>query len=65
MGEKAYDDMYEAHNFRDSDDFYRDAKDCFYDAVGLANQLGLTAEANALSERLQHIKNVYRSQFSH
>jgi hypothetical protein len=64
MGEKAYDDMYEAHDFRAGDNCYRDAKDCYYDAIGLANQLGLTDEANALNERLLHIKGVYRSQFS-
>lgn len=63
-GEKAYDQMYEAHNFRDADDFYRDAKDCFYDAIGLASRLGLSEEASALTERLQHIKSIYRSQFS-
>jgi hypothetical protein len=65
LGEKAYDDMYEAHNFRDADDFYREAKDCYYDAIGLARELGLNEEAEALHERLWHIKQVYWHQFSH
>jgi hypothetical protein len=32
--EKAYDDMYEAHSFRDANDCYRNAKDYFYAAIG-------------------------------
>lgn len=64
MGEKAYDDMYDAHSFRHAGDCYRDAKDFFYEAVSLAGQLGLTEEQEALSERLAHIKAVFRSQFA-
>ena len=64
MGEKAYDDMYEVHSFRDANDCYRDAKDYFYDAISLAGELGLTEEHDRLSERLAHIKAVYRSQFA-
>ena len=63
MGEKAYDDMYEAHSFRDANDCYRDAKDFFYEAIRLAGELGLTDEGEALSKRLEHIKGVFRSQF--
>jgi hypothetical protein len=64
LGEKAYDDMYEVHSQHDVNACYRDAKDCFYDAIGLAGRLGLKEEADALSERLAHIKAVYRSQFA-
>ncbi len=64
MGERAYDEMYDAHSFRDANDCYRDAKDYFYEAIGLAAQLGLTGEHDALSQRLAHIKAVYRSQFA-
>ena len=64
MGEKAYDDMYEAHSQRDINACYRDAKDAFDDAIGLAQRLGLDREAETLSERLAHIKAVYRSQFA-
>jgi hypothetical protein len=65
LGEQAYDGMYDACTFRDSDNAYRDAKDSFYDAIGLARELGLAEEVEALSRRLEHIKDVYHSQFSH
>ena len=58
-GEKAYDDMYEAHGFRDSDDRYR-----FYDAIRVAGELELKDEVDSLVNRLQHIKEVFRGQFS-
>jgi hypothetical protein len=64
MGEKAYDDMYEAHSEHDARVCYSDAKDCYYDAIGLANRLGLKEESEALSARLAHIKAVFRSQFT-
>jgi hypothetical protein len=63
LGEKAYDAMYEAHSFRDANDCYRDAKDSFYDAIGLADELGLAEELDSLRKRLEHIKEVFRSQF--
>ena len=63
LGEKYYDEMYEAHSFSGANACYRDAKDCLYDAIGLAEQLSLTDEREALSKRLQHIKDVFRSQF--
>ena len=61
--EKAYDDMYEAHSFRDANDCYRNAKDYFYAAIGHANDLGMPDEAEALGKRLLHVKSVFRSQF--
>jgi len=64
MAEKAYDDMYDAHSFRDAGDCYRDARDCFDDAIGLAGDLGLEAEKDALGQRLAHVKAVFRSQFA-
>jgi hypothetical protein len=64
IGEKAYDDMYEAHSPSDANARYSDAKECYYDAIGLANRLGLQDEADALSKRLAHIKAVFRSQFT-
>jgi hypothetical protein len=64
MGEKAYDDMYEAHSSGGATACYSDAKECFYDAIGLAGRLGLKEEAEALSARLAHIKAVFRSQFA-
>ena len=64
MGEKAYDDMYEAHSSSAATGCYAYAKDFFYDAIGLARQLELKDEADALSKRLEHIKAVFRGQFS-
>ena len=56
MGEKAYDGMYEAHSFRDANDCYRDAKEFFYEAIKLADEMGLTDDLESLSKRLEHIK---------
>jgi hypothetical protein len=64
LGEQHYDDMYEAHSQRDASICYSDAKDCFYDAIGLAGRMGLKEEEEALSKRLAHIKAVFRSQFT-
>jgi hypothetical protein len=64
MGEKSYDDMYEARHPTDATACYSDAKECYYDAIGLAERLGLKEEAAALSARLAHIKAVFRSQFT-
>ena len=62
-GEKAYDDMYEAHSFREANIYYSDAKEFFYEAIRLAEELGLKDEADSLKKRLGHIKGVFRSQF--
>jgi len=64
MGEKAYDDMYDAYAPGSAAAFYSDAKECFYDAIGLAGRLGLEEETKALEERLAHIKAVFRGQFT-
>ncbi len=62
MGEKYYDQLYETR-FNPTG-LYSSAKDAFYDAIALANQLGLKEEAAALSLRLDNIKATFRSQFS-
>lgn len=62
IGEKAYDQMYEAHGSVTG--LYSDAKEAFYDAISIANELGLHDESEKLSKRLAHIKAVVRSQFS-
>jgi hypothetical protein len=64
MGERAYDDMYEAHSPSGATACYSDAKECFYDAIGLANRLGLKEEADSLNKRLTHIKALFCSQFA-
>jgi hypothetical protein len=63
QGEKAYDDMYEAHSFRDANVCYGDAKEFFWESIKLAEDLGLKEEAESLRKRLEHIKAVFRSQF--
>jgi len=62
LGEKAYDEMYETSGSITG--LYSDVKEAFYDAINLANELGLTEESAALTARLHHIKAVFRSQFS-
>lgn len=62
IGEKAYDQMYETHG--SATGLYSDAKEAFYDAIRTARELGLADEAEALAKRLDHIKAVFRSQFS-
>jgi hypothetical protein len=62
LGEKYYDQMYESHSGITG--LYSSAKDAFSDAISLAKELGLYEEAGKLEARLDHIKNVFRSQFS-
>jgi hypothetical protein len=62
LGEKYYDQLYETH--LGTNGLYANAKDAFYDAISIANRLGMKGEAEALERRLQHIKDVFRSQFS-
>ncbi|HEY2360094.1 MAG TPA: hypothetical protein VGK36_03190 [Candidatus Angelobacter sp.] len=62
LGEKYYDQMYESG--QGARHCYSNAKDAFYDAISLANELGMKEEAEALSKRLDHIKAVFRSQFT-
>ena len=63
LGEKAYDQMYEVHDQSSATACYCDAKEAYYDAIGLARRLGLSDEVEKLEKRLEHIKAVYRSQF--
>ena len=63
LGEEAYDQMYEPRTHMNPAGHYSDAKDFFGEAIGLARELGLDDQALALSERLDHIKAVFRSQF--
>ena len=61
LGEDAYTRMYDT---RSPTGEYSDAKDYFNSAIQLANELGLKDEAARLEKRLEHIKSVFRSQFS-
>ena len=62
LGEKAYDQMYETYG--SAAGLYSDAKEAFYDAIRIAGELGLAKDSEELSRRLEHIKSVFRSQFS-
>ena len=64
LGEKAYDQMYDAHSHSEANGLYSDAKEAFYDAIRVANELGLKEESSELEKRLHHIKAVFRSQFT-
>jgi hypothetical protein len=61
LGEKYYDQMYEARY--GTSGLYSDAKEAFYDAIKLANELGLKKDVEELEKRLANIKGVVRSQF--
>jgi hypothetical protein len=63
-GEKNYDDLYETRSDHDATVCYSGAKEAFYDAISLADRLGLSEESDRLLKRLEHIKAVFRSQFS-
>ncbi len=63
LGEKYYDQMYESSRLG-VNGLYSSAKDAFYDAISMANELGMKEEAAELSKRLDNIKAVFRSQFS-
>ena len=59
--EKTYDEMYET---RHPAGLYSEMKDCFAEAIGIAERAGLDADAKRLTARLEHCRAVYRSQFS-
>jgi len=61
LAEAAYDEMYETRSPAGS---YSELKECFALAIAAAERAGLNDDAKRLSERLEHCKNVYRSQFS-
>jgi hypothetical protein len=61
LAEAAYDQMYDA---RSPAACYSDLKEYFAMAIGAAKRSGLRNEATRLHERLDHCKQVYRSQFA-
>jgi len=62
LGEKYYDQLYDARTGLSG--LYADIKDAFRGAISLSSELGLEEESKKLEERLEHIKAVFRSQFS-
>ena len=61
LAEKAYDDMYDS---RSPTACYSDLKDYFASAIDAANRAGLKNEAERLTRRLDHCRQVYRKQLS-
>jgi hypothetical protein len=61
LAEKAYDEMYDT---RYPTGPYSDLKDYFLSAIAAAQEAGLPEEAERLSKRLAHCKQVFRSQFT-
>jgi len=61
--EEAYDRMYDAASNASAAGHYSNAKDYLTDAIGLSRRIGKLEETEKLNARLDHIKNVFRSQF--
>lgn len=62
-GEDAYNQLYDPRIHNNPAGHFSEAKDSFGEAISLARELGLDEKAQALSDRLKHIKAVVRSQF--
>jgi hypothetical protein len=60
-GEEIYDEMYETSGPLG---YLSEIKECFNAAIDAAEADGLSAEAQRLQARLDHIVAVYRSQFT-
>jgi hypothetical protein len=63
LGEAGYDRMYDAHNYRDAKDAYDDAREGLFRAMRLAEALGRGDDHARLRARLEHVINVWSSQF--
>lgn len=61
QGENEYSEMYDSRN---PGACYASAKDSFHEAIRLCLKLGWKKRAADLEKRLEHIKSVFRSQFS-
>ena len=64
VAEDAYSAMYDASDRSTAAARYSDAKDAFRMAIEVAQELGMIEDAKRLAERLDHVKAVFRSQFS-
>jgi len=60
-GEEIYDEMYETSS---PHGYLSEIKECFNGAIEAAEADGLSAEAQRLQARLDHIVTVYRRQFT-
>jgi hypothetical protein len=63
QAEEAYSRMYTARPGSELAARYSDAKESLYEAIALANRLGLADESERLSARLEEIKTIFRRQF--
>jgi hypothetical protein len=61
LAEEAYSEMYDT---RYPTGCYSQAKEAFRDAIAVAERLGLEVDAKRLQKRLQHVKDVFRHQFT-
>jgi hypothetical protein len=61
LAEEAYNEMYDT---RYPTGCYSRAKEAFYDAIALADRLGRQIDVKRLEKRLQHVKDVFRHQFT-
>lgn len=61
IAEAEYAEMYDSRNHIGC---YARAKEAFLDAITLACKMGREADAERLRRRLEHVKNVYRHQFT-
>ena len=64
QGEQAYARLYDAVSPGAAAACYADAKDCFTDALAMARRLFAVEDIARLQSRLDHVKAVFRSQFS-
>jgi ankyrin repeat domain-containing protein 50 len=64
QADRFHDEMYNTRSTTDAAGSYANAKDCFHDALALARRLHHRDTVARLEGRLNHIKSVFRSQFS-
>ena len=64
LAERAYDEMYETHNQSAAAACYSEAKECFREAIAVAQRIGALDDVARLEARLAHVKAVFRSQFT-
>lgn len=63
LAEDSYRQLYEPRTHNNPAAHYSDAKEFLHEAIEIARELGMEDEAERLAKRLQHIKEVFRSQF--
>jgi hypothetical protein len=64
MGERSYSLMYDAFSGTAAAGHYSDVKHEFAEAIRFAREAGRADEILRLEQRLKHIQEVFRSQFS-